>query len=68
MMVTLLGYEILMIATMVTAYDSFPSWAKAICLVFLFAVHIAACISEDKLRGKINKLEDEVKELKKGDE
>lgn len=68
MIATMLAFELFIWVFLSYAYDLIPHWMRCALLVFWVVTHSIAYASENKLRDRVNRLEDEVKNLKKGGE
>ena len=68
MIVSMLMFNIVTFAFFTVSYDSIPIWLRITLSAIIFISILIAYASEDNLRDKINHLENEVKNLKKGDE
>ena len=66
MIVSMLSFEILIMALLVHVFDTLPSWARIICLITWITIHVIACSSEENLRKEVKSLKKEVKKIKKG--
>lgn len=68
MIVSMLVFNIVTFIFLTVSYDRIPVWLRIALYAIIFISIIIAYVSEDNLRDKINHLENEVKNLKKGDE
>lgn len=67
MIVSMLMFNIMTITFLAMFYDGIPVWLRIILFTIIFISNLIAYASEDNLRDKIEHLENEVKNLKKGD-
>lgn len=65
MIVTTLMFEIILMIFYSYLGETLPVWAKIVCFGMLCVIHLTACISEDNLRNKVKRLEEEVKKNEK---
>ena len=61
-------FEIVLMVFFAFCYANLPVWAKVLFMLVWCAIHLIEYASEDILRDKIKRLENEVKNLKKGGE
>lgn len=66
MIVSMLIFNILTITFLAISYDGIPIWLRIVLFAIIFISNLVAYESEDNLRNKIEHLENEVKNLKKG--
>ena len=66
MIVTMLMFETFTWIFFAHFGEVLPAWLRVLCFAVWFIVHFVAYASEDNLREKVKRLEDEIKELKKG--
>lgn len=66
MIVLMLIFNIMTITFLAMFYDGVPVWLRIILFAIIFISNLVAYASEDNLRNKIEHLEKEVKNLKKG--
>lgn len=60
--------NIMTITFLAISYDGIPVWLRIVLFAIIFISNLVAYASEDNLRNKIEHLENEVKNLKKGGE
>ena len=58
--------NIMTITFLAMSYDGIPVWLRIVLFAIIFISNLVAYESEDNLRDKIEHLENEVKNLKKG--
>ena len=68
MIVPMLMFIIVTIVSLIVSYDGIPVWLRIVLFAIIFISYLIAYISEDNLRDKIKYLENEVKNLKKGND
>ena len=68
MIAPMLMFNIITIIFLFMSYDAMPVWLRIALYAIIFISAIIAYASEDNLRNKIEHLENEVKNLKKGGE
>ena len=68
MIVTLLMFNIVTFASLTVLHDGIPVWLRIVLFAIIFISELIAYASEDNLRNKIERLENEVKNLKKGND
>ena len=68
MIVSMLMFVIVTVVSLIVSYDEIPVWLRIVLFAIILISEIIAYVSEDNLRHKIEHLENEVKNLKKGDE
>ena len=61
-------FNIVINAFLTVSYDGIPVWLRIALCAIIFISNLVAYASEDNLRNKIEHLENEVKNLKKGGE
>ena len=66
MIVSMLMFNIITIIFLFMFYDVMPVWSRIALYAIIFISSLIAYASEDNLRDKIDDLENEVKNLKKG--
>ena len=66
MIVSMLIFNIMTITFLAISYDGIPVWLRIVLFAIILISEIIAYTSEDNLRHKIEHLENEVKNLKKG--
>ena len=66
MIVPMLVFNIVTFIFLTVSYDRIPVWLRIALSALIFISIFIAYASEDNLRDKINHLENEVKNLKKG--
>ena len=64
----MLMFNIVMFTFLTVSYDGIPVWLRIALFAIIFISNLIAYASEDNLRDKIEHLENEVKNLKKGGE
>lgn len=60
--------NIMTITFLAISYDGIPVWLRIVLFAIIFISNLVAYESEDNLRDRIEHLENEVKNLKKGGE
>ena len=68
MIVSMLMFSIVTFVFLTVSYDGIPVWLRIALYAIIFTSSLIAYASEDNLRDKIDDLENEVKNLKKGGE
>ena len=68
MIVSMLMFIIVTVVSLIVSYDGIPVWLRIVLFAIIFISELIAYASEDNLRNKIERLENEVKNLKKGGE
>ena len=68
MIASMLMFNIITIIFLFMSYDAIPVWLRIVLFAIIFISNLIAYISEDNLRDKIENLENEVKNLNKGDD
>ena len=68
MIVSMLMFNIVIFVFLSVSYNAIPVWLRIELLAIIFISNLIAYASEDNLRHKIEYLENEVKNLKKGGE
>ena len=68
MIVSMLMYIIVTFTFLTVSYDGIPVWLRIVLFAIIFISNLIAYASEDNLRNKIERLENEVKNLKKDGE
>ena len=66
MIVSMLIFNIMTITFLAMFYDGIPVWLRIVLFAIIFISNLVAYASEDNLRDKIEHLENEVENLKKG--
>lgn len=66
MIVSMLMFNIIIFAYLIVSYDAMPVLLRIVLFAIIFMCYLIAYASEDNLRDKIEHLENEVKNLKKG--
>ena len=68
MIVSMLMFIIVTVVSLIVSYDGMPVWLRIVLFAIIFISELIAYASEDNLRNKIERLENEVKNLKKGND
>ena len=68
MIVSMLMFIIVTVVSLIVSYDGIPVWLRIVLFAIIFISELIAYASEDNLRNKIERLENEVKNLKKGND
>lgn len=64
----MLMFIIVTVVSLIVSYDGMPVWLRIVLFAIIFISELIAYASEDNLRNKIERLENEVKNLKKGND
>ena len=68
MIVSMLMFIIVTVVSLIVSYDGIPVWLRIVLFAIIFISELIVYASEDNLRNKIERLENEVKNLKKGND
>lgn len=68
MITTMLLFDNIMLIFLSLCYNSIPVWLRIALQMCIFVAMFVAYMSEENLRDKVKRLEDDVKKYKKGGE
>ena len=66
MITTMLLFESILLIFFSLCYDSIPVWLRIVLQTCMFVAVFVAYMSEESLRDKVKRLEDDVNKFKKG--